>query len=102
MDLGGKAVVTKNTSDILVTRIFSSPARQRITPWSWKSAPRASDVSDLSDSINSTPAPQRNAIALNYKDIGRIARRRGYEPTREAAMAALAWCSVSQKHCRDL
>jgi hypothetical protein len=24
--------MSKNTSDILVTRIFSSPARQRITP----------------------------------------------------------------------
>jgi len=47
MDLGGKAVVTKNTSDILVTRTLSSPARQRITPGSWKSAPRASDVLDL-------------------------------------------------------
>src|SRR5215813_1524287 len=37
-----------------------------------------------------TPAPHRNAIALNYKDIGRITRAHGYEPTREAAMAAFA------------
>jgi len=89
MDLGGKAVVTKNTSDILVTRIFSYPARQRITPWSWKSAPRASDVSDLSDSTNSTPAPHRSAIVLNYRGIVG-SHGRSCAATREAAMAAIA------------
>jgi hypothetical protein len=39
-----------------------------------------------SDSIHSTPAPYRKAIALNYKDSMRMARAHGYAASREAAM----------------
>jgi hypothetical protein len=42
------------------------------------------------DSNHPTPAPHRNAIALDYKDIIRIALAHGYEPKPEVAMAAFA------------
>jgi hypothetical protein len=45
----------------------------------------ASPASDASDSNHPTPAPHRNAIALDYKDIIRIALAPGCEPTPEAA-----------------
>jgi hypothetical protein len=84
--------MTKNTSNILVTRILAFPgpaSASRRGPGNRPLLPQMFQTCADFYPFDASGTPEW-AIALNYKDSIRMARAHGYEAMREAAMAAFA------------